>query len=136
MADIAQLGIEIDTRKLKSGEKDLASFASASQKVDSAVRTATKTMLAFVGAASVGEIIKIADKMTMLNAKINLYTKSASEATAVMSQLNIIANAPGSPIGAVSELYTRMASSLQSMGATQGQILQLTDTINKLGTVS
>lgn len=135
-ADIAQLGIEIDTRKLKSGEKDLASFSSAAQKVDDTVKTATKTMLAFVGAASVGEIIKIADKMTMLNAKINLYTKSANEATAVMSQLNSIANASGSSIGAVSELYTRMASSLQSMGATQGQILQLTDTINKLGVVS
>lgn len=136
MADIAQLGIEIDTRKLKSGEKDLASFSSAAQKVDDTVKTATKTMLAFVGAASVGEIVKIADKMTMLNAKINLYTKSASEATAVMSQLNSIANASGSSIGAVSELYTRMAASLQSMGATQGQILQLTDTINKLGIVS
>lgn len=135
-ADIAQLGIEIDTRKLKSGEKDLASFSSAAQKVDDTVKTATKTMLAFVGAASIGEIIKIADKMTMLNAKINLYTKSASEATAVMSQLNSIANASGSSIGAVSELYTRMAASLQSMGATQGQILQLTDTINKLGIVS
>jgi len=136
MADIAQLGIEIDTRKLKSGEKDLASFSSAAQKVDDTVKTATKTMLAFVGAASVGEIIKIADRMTQLNAKINLYTKSATEATAVMSQLNSIANASGSSIGAVSELYTRMASSLQSMGATQGQILQLTDTINKLGVVS
>lgn len=136
MADIAQLGIEIDTRKLKSGEKDLASFSSAAQKVDDTVKTATKTMLAFVGAASVGEIIKIADRMTQLNAKINLYTKSATEAAAVMSQLNGIANASGSSIGAVSELYTRMASSLQSMGATQGQILQLTDTINKLGAVS
>ena len=135
-ADIAQLGIEIDTRKLKSGEKDLASFSSAAQKVDDTVKTATKTMLAFVGAASVGEIIKIADRMTQLNAKINLYTKSATEATSVMSQLNSIANASGSSIGAVSELYTRMASSLQSMGATQGQILQLTDTINKLGVVS
>ena len=136
MADIAQLGIEIDTRKLKSGEKDLASFSSAAQKVDDTVKTATKTMLAFVGAASVGEIIKIADKMTQLNAKINLYTKSATEATAVMSQLNSIANASGSSIGAVAELYTRMTASLQSMGATQGQILQLTDTINKLGIVS
>ena len=136
MADIAQLGIEIDTRKLKSGEKDLASFSSAAQKVDDTVKTATKTMLAFVGAASVGEIIKIADKMTMLNARVSLYTKSATEATAVMRQLNSIANASGSSIGAVSELYTRMTASLQSMGATQGQILQLTDTINKLGIVS
>ena len=136
MADIAQLGIEIDTRKLKSGEKDLSSFSSAAQKVDDTVKTATRTMLAFVGAASVGEIIKIADKMTQLNAKINLYTKSATEATAVMSQLNSIANASGSSIGAVAELYTRMTASLQSMGATQGQILQLTDTINKLGIVS
>ena len=136
MADIAQLGIEIDTRKLKSGEKDLASFSSAAQKVDDTVKTATKTMLAFVGAASVGEIIKIADKMTQLNARVALYTKNATEATAVMQQLNSIANASGSSIGSVSDLYSRMASSLQSMGATQGQILQLTDTINKLGIVS
>ena len=51
MAHIAQLGIEIDTRKLKSGEKDLASFSSAAQKVDDTVKTATKTLLASVGAA-------------------------------------------------------------------------------------
>ena len=133
MADIAQLGIEIDTRKLKSGEKDLASFSSAAQKVDDTVKTATKTMLAFVGAASVGEIIKIADKMTQLNARVALYTKNATEATAVMSQLNSIANASGSSIGSVSDLYSRMAASLQEMGASQGQILRLTDTINKLG---
>ena len=133
MADIAQLGIEIDTRKLKSGEKDLASFSSAAQKVDDTVKTATKTMLAFVGAASVGEIIKIADKMTQLNARVALYTKNATEATAVMQQLNIIANASGSSIGSVSDLYSRMAAALQEMGASQGQILRLTDTINKLG---
>ena len=133
MADIAQLGIEIDTRKLKSGEKDLASFSSAAQKVDDTVKTATKTMLAFVGAASVGEIIKIADRMTQLNARVALYTKNATEATAVMQQLNSIANASGSSIGSVSDLYSRMAAALQEMGASQGQILRLTDTINKLG---
>ena len=72
-ADIAQLGIEIDTRKLKSGEKDLASFANSA-------KTATSAVMALVGAASVSQLIKIADGYAQMEVKVSRYTKSQIEA--------------------------------------------------------
>ncbi len=52
MADIAQLGIEIDTRKLKSGEKDLASFASSASDVTKATDIAKGAIAGMVAAAA------------------------------------------------------------------------------------
>ena len=57
MADIAQLGIEIDTRKLKSGEKDLASFASTADKTSSVVTTATKAIAAMAARQVIGKLV-------------------------------------------------------------------------------
>lgn len=52
MADIAQLGIEIDTRKLKSGEKDLAAFASGASDVTKATDIAKGAIAGMVAAAA------------------------------------------------------------------------------------
>ena len=52
MSDIAQLGIEIDTRKLKSGEKDLASFASGASDVTKATDIAKGAIVGMVAAAA------------------------------------------------------------------------------------
>jgi TP901 family phage tail tape measure protein len=52
MADIAQLGIEIDTRKLKSGEKDLAAFASGASDVTKATDIAKGAIVGMVAAAA------------------------------------------------------------------------------------
>ena len=61
MADIAQLGIEIDTRKLKSGEKDLASFSSSASSAERTVSRATTAITGMIAALSVQKIISAAD---------------------------------------------------------------------------
>ena len=128
MADIAQLGIEIDTRKLKSGEKDLASFANSA-------KTATSAVMALVGAASASQLIKIADGYAQMEAKVSRYTKSQIEANNVLQQLTGYANKSGSAVSDAVNVFNSLTASLESVGASKNQILTVTEEINKLGVI-
>jgi len=135
MADIAQLGIEIDTRKLKSGEKDLASFASTADKTSSVVATATKAIAAMAAAFATSQIVKAADAYSMMNARVSRFTDSAESATAVMRSLTNYANAAGAEVGSAVAVFTSLSGALQDVGTSQSDILRLTETLNKLGVI-
>ena len=128
MADIARLGIEIDTRKLKSGEKDLASFSNSA-------KTATSAVAAFIGAASVSQLIKIADGYAQMEAKVSRYTKSQIEANNVLQQLTGYANKSGSAVSDAVNVFNSLTASLESVGASKSQIMTVTEEINKLGVI-
>ena len=128
MADIAQLGIEIDTRKLKSGEKDLASFSNSA-------KSATSAVAAFIGAASVSQLIKIADGYAQMEAKVSRYTKSQIEANATLQQLTGFANKSGSAVSDAVNVFNSLTASLESVGASKSQIMTVTEEINKLGVI-
>lgn len=135
MADIAQLGIEIDTRKVKAGEKDLASFASTADKTSSVVATATKAIATMAAAFATSQIIKAADAYSMMNARVSRFTDSAESATAVMRSLTNYANAAGAEVGSAVAVFTSLSGALQDVGASQTDILRLTETLNKLGVI-
>lgn len=135
MADIAQLGIEIDTRKLKSGEKDLASFASTADKTSSVVATATKAIATMTAAFATSQIVKAADAYSMMNARVSRFTDSAESATAVMRSLTNYANAAGAEVGSAVAVFTSLSGALQDVGTSQSDILRLTETLNKLGVI-
>ena len=128
MVDIARLGIEIDTRKLKSGEKDLAAFANSA-------KTATSAVMALVGAASASQLIKIADGYAQMEAKVSRYTKSQIEANNVLQQLTGYANKSGSAVSDAVNVFNSLTASLESVGASKNQILTVTEEINKLGVI-
>lgn len=135
MADIAQLGIEIDTRKLKSGEKDLASFASTADKTSSVVATATKAIATMAAAFATSQIVKAADAYSMMNARVSRFTDSAESATAVMRSLTNYANAAGAEVGSAVAVFTSLSGALKDVGTSQSDILRLTETLNKLGVI-
>ena len=128
MADIARLGIEIDTRGLRAGERDLNRFSSSA-------RTATSAVTALIGAASVSQLIKIADGYAQMEAKVSRYTKSQIEANNVLQQLTGYANKSGSAVSDAVNVFNSLTASLESVGASKNQILTVTEEINKLGVI-
>lgn len=133
MADIAQLGIEIDTRKLKSGEKDLASFASSASSAERAVSRATAVITSMIAVLSVQKIISAADSFSMLEARISRFTDSASETASVMSKLTQYANASGSAMRDTASVFVQLSSSAQDLGKSQDQVLEFTRLITEIG---
>ena len=133
MADIAQLGIEIDTRKLKSGEKDLASFASSASSAERTVSRATTAITGMIAALSVQKIISAADSFSMLEARVSRFTDSASETTSVMNKLTQYANASGSAMRDTSSVFVQLSSSAEDLGKSKDQVLEFTRLITEIG---
>lgn len=76
-----------------------------------------------------------ADNMNQLNARITRLTGSSAEASATMQSLVSISSATGSSLQDTQKLWETLNSALRDTGATNGQITQLTETLQKIGRI-
>lgn len=80
-------------------------------------------------------IISIADSMSILQARVNRLSPSVEAAKSTMSSLSSIASTTGISLEETEKLWEKLTLSLKEAGATNGQILSLTDTLQKIGTI-
>ena len=91
-----------------------------------------KNTIASVGIAfAVRELVKAADTYTLLRARIGLVTKSAEELAAVEGRLFESAQRTRSGYQETVALYARVARNAKGLGASQAELLQLTETVNQ-----
>lgn len=117
--------------------------ASASQQKTSVTSGNLKTGLtAIASAIAISQVVdygkqflQVADAMTQLQARIDRLSPSAKEGAATFQALASIASASGSSLQETERLWETLTSSLKSAGATNGQILSLTDTLQKIGRI-
>ncbi len=79
--------------------------------------------------------LEVADNVTQLQARIARLTSGASEARETFSALSQIASNTGASLQETQGLWEKLTSSLKRTGATNQQILFLTDTLQKIGRV-
>ncbi|MBK5072577.1 tape measure protein [Budviciaceae bacterium CWB-B4] len=89
-----------------------------------------------LGAGIVRSLASVSDEYSMLNARIRLVSSSNAQAATTFSSVSRLASETGQRVAATAELYTRMARSLKSGGASQTELLRVTETINKAAIVS
>lgn len=94
------------------------------------------------GAISVSLIIgwgkaflDIADNMTQLQARIKRLTGDAETAKETFNSLTNIASTTGASLSDTTKLWETLTSSLKEAGATNAQVLNLTDTLQKIGRI-
>ncbi len=76
-----------------------------------------------------------ADNMSQLNARIERLTGSAATASQTMQSLINISSTTGGSLQETAKLWETLSTALRSTGATNGQILQLTETLQKIGRI-
>ena len=76
-----------------------------------------------------------ADNMSQLNARIERLTGSAAAASQTMQSLMRISSATGGSLQDTEKLWETLSTALRDTGATNGQILQLTETLQKIGRI-
>ncbi|MBJ9598123.1 tape measure protein [Citrobacter werkmanii] len=76
-----------------------------------------------------------ADNMSQLNARIERLTGSAAEASQTMQNLMRISSATGGSLQDTAKLWETLSTALRDTGATNGQIIQLTETLQKIGRI-
>lgn len=76
-----------------------------------------------------------ADNMSQLNARIERLTGSAAAASQTMQALIRISSATGGSLQDTAKLWETLSTALRDTGATNGQIIQLTETLQKIGRI-
>lgn len=151
MANERQLGnivyeVELEVAKLLEAQREVNSRLDSMQDgMSRSSRSADRleTSLNRVGAAvaaaftidTARRIIEIADNMSVLQARITRLSSSAIEAEETMKSLSSIASTTGNSLADTEKLWESMTSSLKEAGATNSQILALTSTLQKIGTI-
>ncbi len=81
------------------------------------------------------KLIAIGDEMATLQARVTRLSPSVDAAKDSMSSLSAIASETGGSLAETEKLWESLTTSLKSTGATNAQILQLTSTLQKIGTI-
>lgn len=76
-----------------------------------------------------------ADNMSQLNARIERLTGSATTASQTMQSLMRISSSTGGSLQDTTKLWETLSTALRDTGATNGQIIQLTETLQKIGRI-
>lgn len=100
------------------------------------------SLTALAGAISVSLImqwgnafLEVADNMTQLQARIARLSTDAATAKQTFSDIAAISSRTGSSISDTTKLWETLTSSLKETGATNAQVLNLTDTLQKIGRI-
>lgn len=128
-----------ELNKLDKGARNAGSGMKNAGGAASGLKT-SMSMLA--GAISVSLIIgwgraflDIADNMTQLQARIKRLTGDAETAKETFNSLTKIASTTGASLSDTTKLWETLTSSLKEAGATNAQVLNLTDTLQKIGRI-
>ncbi|MDT9429932.1 tape measure protein [Escherichia coli] len=135
--DVANL-IEAQRKVNERLEKMNSGVSKAASKFDE-LQTSISRVAGAIAASIVVEwgkaFLVAADNMSQLNARIERLTGSASVASQTMQSLMNISSTTGGSLQDTAKLWETLSTALRGTGATNGQILQLTDTLQKIGRI-
>lgn len=138
--------LESSTNKTTSAlgklDKNARNAGSGMKSAGGAASGLKTSMSMLAGAISVSLIIEwgkrfleVADNMTQLQARIARLSTDAKTANETFSSLANIASTTGASLSDTTKLWETLTSSLKEAGATNAQVLNLTDTLQKIGRI-
>lgn len=135
--DVANL-IEAQRKVNERLEKMSGGASKAASKFDQ-LQTSINKVAGVIAASIVVDwgkaFLVAADNMSQLNARIERLTGSAAAASQTMQSLMRISSATGGSLQDTEKLWETLSTALRDTGATNGQILQLTETLQKIGRI-
>lgn len=123
--DIAQLGISVDSRQVKTATGDLDRFTTAGGKAEGATSGVTSATQAFGSAlaslgiaAATSQLIKMADTYGLLQSKIGLATGEMTKAAEATDMVFAAAQRARVGIDELGGMMAKLAPSIRDMGGT------------------
>lgn len=135
--DVAEL-IEAQKKVNDRLEKMNGKFNQSSQSAGRFEGALNKVGVAIAAAFTVEtakRLLAISDEMNILQARITRLSPSVEAAKETMSSLADIASKTGASLSDTEKLWESLTASLKEAGATNDQVLNLTDTLQKIGRI-
>ena len=111
--------------------------AQSSQRAASSIMSFVRGAAALVGVGlSAQAILQSADAYTVLQNKLQNVSDSERQVTELTNELFNVANKTRTPVQETAQAFTRFDMALKNLGGSQEESLRLTETVNKMLTVS
>lgn len=123
----------------RSLDRGADSFRRASREASglgNSVRELSFAFRALIGAVAVRELVALADTYANMQARLRQVTKSTEEFNQASAQLFSIAQSTRQGLEETTDLYANLARSTEDLNVSQGQLLQVTETIGQAFIVS
>lgn len=126
--DLLMIGLGIDTRRLRDGERALGRLQQAGNKAENAMgRMASMLASAF----AVSKIIEYADAYTNLQNRLKLVTDSTESLAQATQNVIDIAQNSRQALGATGDLYFKISQNAEKLGLSVADVSQVTETFGK-----
>lgn len=125
---LVRMGFTMDQAKAKQAE---ATIEGIKNKATSAVNVIAGIGAALGVAFGLDRIKDIADEWTNIDSRIGLVTNSAEEHKQALDAVYDIANRTRQEYTATGDLFTKLSRGSKEFGASQADVLSVTETINK-----
>lgn len=126
--DLLMIGLGIDTRRLRDGERALGRLQQAGNKAENALgRMASMLASAF----AVSKIIEYADAYTNLQNRLKLVTDSTEALGQATQNVIDIAQNSRQALGATGDLYFKISQNAEKLGLSVADVSQVTETFGK-----
>lgn len=141
--DIATLGIKVDSRQVKQADADLEKLAKTGKKTENATKDLTRGMsglTAAFAALGIGAVVmqatRMADTWKNVQGRLGLVTDGTGALASVTQALFEVSNRTRNSFEATADLYANLARTTKVLGASQNQLLQVTESISQALIVS
>ncbi len=126
--DLLMIGLGIDTRRLRDGERALGRLQQAGNKAENALgRMASMLASAF----AVSKIIEYADAYTNLQNRLKLVTDSTEALGQATQNVIDIAQNSRQALGATGDLYFKISQNADKLGLSVADVTRVTETFGK-----
>lgn len=116
--------------------KEMATLSGAARVAQAALGGVALTVAGSALSGAVGQLIKLNDEYTSLTSRVKLATAVTGDYKNVMAGLVASSNQAGQAIAGNVELFQRLSFSRSDLKFNNEQILQLVETVGKLGKIS
>lgn len=133
MADLLMIGLGVDTRRLRDGERALNNLQKTGNKTEAALGRMASTLASVF---AVHKIIEYADAYTSLQNKLKLVTSSTQELGYATDEVAQIAKRTGQALGATGDLYFKISQNTEKLGVSMTDVSRITETFAKTLAIS
>jgi|GEM_PF-6295444 len=128
MADLLMIGLGVDTRRLRDGERALNNLQKTGNKTEAALGRMASTL---ASAFAAHKIIEYADSYTQLQNKLKLVTDSTQELGYATEDILKIAQDSRQAVGATGDLYFKISQNADKLGLSLKDVGDVTETVTK-----
>lgn len=142
MTEYAKLVVAVDSSQVTKARSEQDKMTASSGKLERAAGRISPAALA-AGAAIAGMISiqalrsaqQLSEQFVLLEARVKRMSNSAAEAEVTYGRLADVARRTGSDLGDTVQLWESLTGTLRELGATDSQVIRLTETLQKIGVV-